>query len=172
MGSSPITDNWSRRSFLEASLAAATLPRIPAPLPGPPTRKNLPPIPSVPATAKGLYALDSSPPVSAWVKNLAKAANQGPIGQAHFVETVFPLEHGAAYKCPNDPPYINDWCCIAGGGFTDLMIVTIFGADSTLFDGIKAQPRLTDFDRKARLVNLRYQAKRYTITEKGATVIG
>jgi hypothetical protein len=125
-----------------------------------------------PATAKGLYALDSSPPVSAWVKNLAKAANQGPIGQAHFVETVFPLEGGAAYKCPNDPPYINDWCCIAGGGFTDLVIDTIFGADLTPFDGIKTQPRLTDFDRKARLVNLRYQEKRYTITEKGATVIG
>jgi hypothetical protein len=101
---------------------------------------------------------------------LAKAANQGPIGQAHFVESVFPLEHGAAYKCPNDPPYVNDWCCIAGGGFTDLVINTLFGADLTLFDGIKAQPRLTDFDPHARLVNLRYQGKKYVVSSNGATL--
>ena len=123
-----------------------------------------------PATAKGLYKTNPSSRVSAWVKNLAKAGNQGPIGQAHFVESVFPLEHGAAYKCPNDPPYINDWCCIAGGGFTDLVINTIFGADLTLFDGIKAQPRLTDFDPKARLVNLRHQGKKYVISSNGATL--
>jgi hypothetical protein len=123
-----------------------------------------------PATAKGLYKIDSSSRVSAWVKNLAKAGNQGPIGQAHFVETIFPLEDGAAYKCPNDAPYINDWCCIAGGGFTDLVIDTIFGANLTLFDGVKAQPRLKDFDANARLVNLRYQGKRYSISERGAAV--
>jgi TAT (twin-arginine translocation) pathway signal sequence len=123
-----------------------------------------------PATAKGLYKIDSSPRVSAWVKNLAKAGNQGPIGQAHFVETVFPPEDGAAYKCPNDAPYINDWCCIAGGGFTDLVIDTIFGANLTLFDGVKAQPRLKDFDADARLVNLRYQKKKYSISKRGAVV--
>ena len=123
-----------------------------------------------PATAKGLYKIDSSPKVSAWLKNLAKAGNQGPIGQAHFVETVFPLEDGAAYKCPNDAPYINDWCCIAGGAFTDLVIDTIFGANLTLFDGVKTEPRLKDFDATARLVNLRYQGKNYSISEGGPTV--
>ena len=123
-----------------------------------------------PATAKGLYKIDSSRRVSAWLKNLAKAGNQGPIGQAHFVETVFPLEDGAAYKCPNDAPYINDWCCIAGGAFTDLVIDTIFGANLTLFDGVKTEPRLKDFDATARLVNLRYQGKNYSISEGGPTV--
>jgi hypothetical protein len=121
-----------------------------------------------PATAKGLYRIDPSPKVSAWVKNLAKAGNQGPIGQAHFVETVFPLEDGAACKCPNDAPYINDWCCIAGGGFTDLVIDTIFGASLTLFDGVDVNPRLKDFDANARLLNLRYQGKNYTISGRGA----
>jgi hypothetical protein len=125
-----------------------------------------------PATAKGLYKLDHSAHVSAWVKNLAKAGNQGPIGQAHFIETVFPLEHGAAYKCPNDPPYINDWCCIAGGGFTDLVIDTVFGANLTLFDGMKVEPKLNDFDPKARLANLRYQGKRYVVSAKGAALAG
>jgi hypothetical protein len=124
-----------------------------------------------PATAKGLYKTDQPSRIAAWLKNLAKATNQGPIGQAHFVETVFPLEHGAAYKCPNDPPYINDWCCIAGGGFTDLVIDTIFGANLTLFDGMKAQPRLTGFDEKARLVNLRYRGKNYVVSKTGAVTL-
>lgn len=117
-----------------------------------------------PATAKGLYKTDASAKVAAWAKNLAKAANQGPIGQAHFVESFFSLEHGAAYKSPTDPPYLNDWCCIAGGGFTDLVIDTIFGADLTLFDGIRVNSKLADFDAKARLVNLRYQNKNYVVS--------
>ena len=125
-----------------------------------------------PATAKGLYKTDPSSRIAPWLKNLCKAANQGPIGQAHFVETVFPLEHGAAYKCPEDPPYIDDWCCIAGGGFTDLVIDTIFGANPTLFEGLKTQPELADFDAKARLVNLRYQGKNYAISSKGASLAG
>jgi hypothetical protein len=101
------------------------------------------------------------------LKNLAKAGNQGPIGQAHFVETAFPLEHGGARKCPTDAPYLNDWCCIAGGGFVDLVIDTIFGAKLTLFDGVEARPRLADFDPKARLVNLRHQGKNYTASQNG-----
>jgi hypothetical protein len=117
-----------------------------------------------PTTAKGLYKTDSSARVAAWAKNLAKAGNQGPIGQAHFVESAFPLERGAAYKCPTDPPYLNDWCCIGGGGFLDLVVDTIFGANLTLFDGIRVRSNLADFDAKARLVNLRYQNKNYLIS--------
>lgn len=120
-----------------------------------------------PMTAKGLYKTDAPARLSAWVKNLAKAGNQGPIGQAHFVETAFPLEHGGAYKCPTDAPYLNDWCCISGGGFVDLVIDTIFGANLTLFDGPKAKSRLDDFDPGARLINLRYQGKNYTVSAKG-----
>ena len=74
--------------------------------------------------------------------------NQGPIAQAHFAESAFPLEHGAAYKCPTDARYLNDWGCIAGGGFTDLVIDTIFGVNLTLFEGIGIQSHLTDFDPK------------------------
>jgi hypothetical protein len=123
-----------------------------------------------PATAKGLYKTDTPARIAPWLKNLCKAANQGPIGQAHFVESVFPLEHGAAYKCPEDPPYINDWCCIAGGGFTDLVIDTIFGANPTLFNGLRVEPKLAEFDPKARLRNLRYQGKNYVVSANGASV--
>jgi len=125
-----------------------------------------------PMTAKGLYKIGPSARVSTWLRTLVKAANQGPIGQAHFTETAFPLEHGAAYKCPTDAPYLNDWCCISAGAFTDLVIDSIFGADLTLFDGIKVRSHLTDFDSKARLVNLRYQKKNYTISADRAELAG
>jgi hypothetical protein len=125
-----------------------------------------------PATAKGLYKIDSSARVAAWARNLAKAGNQGPIGQAHFVESVFPLESGAAYKCPTDPPYINDWCCIGGGAFLDLVVDTLFGAELTLFDGIRVQSKLADFDPKSQLRNLRYQNKHYLISNHQAILSG
>ncbi len=112
-----------------------------------------------PMTAKGLYKTGPSTRVAAWLRNLAKAGNQGPIGQAHFVESAFPLEQGAAYKCPYDLPYMNDWCCIGGGAFTDLVIDSIFGANLTLFDGIRVQSSIADFDPNAKLFNLRHQSK-------------
>ncbi len=122
-----------------------------------------------PMSAKGLYKTDRPTKVAEWLGNVSKVGNQGPIGQAHFVEDMFPLERGAAYKCPTDAPYYNDWCCIAGGAFVDLVIDTILGADLTLFDGIKVTPHLAGFDPRARLRNLLYQGKNYTVTQSGAS---
>lgn len=121
-----------------------------------------------PMSAKGMYKIDPSARVAAWVKRLAGAANQGPFGQAHTVESVFPPEHGGAYKCPPDFPYGNDWCEIGGGTFIDLIIDTIVGADLTLFDGIRVKSRVDDFDPATRLVNLCYQGKNFTVTKQGA----
>jgi hypothetical protein len=119
-------------------------------------------------TAKGLYKIDPSAKVAAWVKGLAKTANQGPYGQAHIVETVFPPENGGAFKCPLEQPYGNDWCEVQGGGFTDLVIDSIFGADLTLYDGIRVKSRLGDFDPAARLLNVNYQGKSHVISSGGA----
>jgi hypothetical protein len=123
------------------------------------------------ATAKGLYRIDSPSRVSAWVKNLSRVKNQGPVGQAHFVESIWPAENGAAMKCPNDQPYINDWCCIAAGNFTDMVIDTIFGADLTVNDGIHVKSLLADFDADAKLVNLRHQGKNYRVSASGAKLV-
>jgi hypothetical protein len=121
-----------------------------------------------PMTAKGLYKTEDSARVALWLKGLAKAANQGPIGQAHFVEDFFPPEKGGAFKSPNDAPYINDWCCIAGGCFLDMVIDSVFGAELTLSNGLSVQSRVADFDPSARLRNLRYQGKRYDVSRDGA----
>jgi len=119
-------------------------------------------------TAKGLYKIDSSDRIARWLREVAKAGNQGPIGQAHFVEDVYPPINGGAYKSSEDAPFIEDWCCIAAGAFTELVIDSIFGAELTLSNGIKVQSHLGDFDSKARLEGVQYQGNLYTITNKGA----
>ncbi len=118
-------------------------------------------------TAKGLYKIDPSAKVAEWVKGLAKSANQGPFGQAHIVESVFPPVGGGAFKSPEDPPYFTDWACLSGGSFVDLVVEAIFGAEFTLFDGIHARTRLQDFDANAKLLNVPYQGKNFTITREG-----
>ncbi len=119
-------------------------------------------------TAKGLYKIESSARVSEWVKGFAKASNQGPFGQAHIVETVFPPENGGAYKCPRDQPYGNDWSEVSGGSYADLVIDTVFGADLTHFDGVQVASHLKDFDAESKLLNVPYQGKSYTVSKQGA----
>jgi hypothetical protein len=118
-------------------------------------------------SAKGLYKIDSPVKVAAWLREVAKAGNQGPIGQGHFIEEVFPPVNGGAFKASNDAPYIEDWCCIAGGTFTELVIDSIFGADLTMSDGIHVTSRLEEFDANARLEDLPYQGGLYTVSRAG-----
>jgi hypothetical protein len=49
----------------------------------------------------------------------------------------------------------------------DLVVESIFGAELTLFDGIRARPRLRDFDPNAKLLDVPYQGKNLTITRDG-----
>jgi hypothetical protein len=116
-----------------------------------------------PMTAKGLYKIDSSSRVAGWLRGVAQTANQGTYGQAHFVDTTFPIDAGGARKDP-----AGGWYEIAGGSFMSLVIDSIFGADVTLDRGIQVNSRLKDFDESARLVNLNYQGERYSITSEGA----
>jgi hypothetical protein len=120
-----------------------------------------------PMTAKGLFKIASPEKIASWLREVAKAGNQGPIGQAHFVEEVYPPINGGAFKSSEDAPFIEDWCCIAAGAFSDLVIDSIFGAELTLFDGIKVNSHLASFDPTARLEGLRYQGGLYTITKDG-----
>jgi len=119
-------------------------------------------------TAKGLYKADHSGKVVEWLREVAKAGNQGPLGQGHFVEDVFPPINGGARKASEDPPYIEDWSCIAAGAFTDLVIDSIFGANLSLSDGLRVDSRIAQYDPDARLEGLRYQGGLYTVTKDGA----
>lgn len=123
-----------------------------------------------PMSAKALYRLGMpADQIAGWLREVAKAGNQGPIGQAHFVEDVWPPLKGGAFKCPNDPPYLNEWSCIAGGAFADLVLDTIFGVDASL-DGLHVESRLAQFDSKAELRGFRHQDKTYVINSNGARI--
>ena len=55
---------------------------------------------------------------------------------------------------------------VSGGCFVDLVINSIFGADLSLYDGIKLTSRLKDFDPNAKLAKLRYQGQNYTVSSQ------
>jgi hypothetical protein len=121
-----------------------------------------------PECAKGLFKVEDPTRIAAWLTEVAKAGNQGPIGQGHFTEDVVSPLKGGAYKASEDAPYIEDWCCIAGGAFTDLVIESIFGVEPTLYDGLRATPKLAAFDPHARLEGLHYQGAQYSVSASGA----
>lgn len=122
-----------------------------------------------PECAKGLLKIDDPARVAPWLAEVAKAGNQGPIGQAHFVEDVVPPLKGGAYKASNDAPYIEDWCAISGGAFIDMIVESIFGVTPSLYNGIHAAPKLAAFDADARLEDLRYQGGQYSVSQAGIT---
>ena len=120
-----------------------------------------------PMSAKALYRLgEPEEKVASWLREVAKAGNQGPIGQAHFIEDVWPTMNGGAFKCPNDVPYMNEWSCIAGGAFADLTLDSIFGVEMGM-DGLSAKPRLAAFDAKAELHGLQHQGRQYRVSNQG-----
>jgi len=116
-----------------------------------------------PMTARGLYKFDSPSRIAGWLKNVSKTANQGTYGQAHYAETTIAPDAGGARKDP-----VGGWYESAGGSFVNLVIDSIFGADLTLDRGIQVNSRLKDFDPSAKLVNLIYQGRDYTISSEGA----
>jgi hypothetical protein len=125
-----------------------------------------------PMCAKGLYKCESPDAVVPWLIEMAKAGRQGPIGQGHFTEDVVPPLAGGAHKASEDAPYIEDWCCISGGAFTDLVIDTIFGVEPTLYNGLHAAPKLGEFDPAARLEQIHYQGGEYAAGSNGVEKIG
>ncbi|HRK30602.1 MAG TPA: hypothetical protein PLD59_05940 [Tepidisphaeraceae bacterium] len=119
-----------------------------------------------PQAVTGLYKIGKVDLAFDWLKGLAKSANQGPYGQAHFCESVVAPEAGGAIKAPSDFPYINDWTCSSVGAWCNTIIESIFGVRAGL-QTIEASPQFGEFDPKAVLRNLRWQGKQYTVTRAG-----
>jgi hypothetical protein len=102
-----------------------------------------------------------------WMKGLAKSANQGPFGQAHFIESVVDPVDGGARKAPSDFPWINDWACSSNGAFVSVIIESIFGVNASMTKGITAEPAFGPFDKESRLTNLSYQGVMYDVDSNG-----
>jgi hypothetical protein len=125
-----------------------------------------------PETAKGLFKVGEADLAFRWLKGLAASANQGPFGQAHFAETVVGAEDGGARKSPFEFPYITDWCCSSNGSWTMAVIEGLFGVRVTPDQGISATPQFSEFDPEARLENLNYQGRLYTVDRNGLSEQG
>ncbi|WP_308798783.1 hypothetical protein [Agromyces silvae] len=86
--------------------------------------------------ARSLIALGEPQVALDWLPGLARTANQGPPGQAHFVEEAQPAINGGARKAPPQLPYINDWACSSAGAYVALVIESVFGVDPRV-DGVR-----------------------------------
>ena len=83
-------------------------------------------IPSIGGSSVGAKRTLSSPPtlVDMAADRLTyrqRLRDQGAIGQAHFVEDVYPPVNGRAFKSSEDAPFIEDWSCVAAAP-TELVI--------------------------------------------------
>jgi len=115
---------------------------------------------------RGLYRIGEGARAAAWLRGLAASANQGPFGQAHFVEQVVDPIAGGARKAPPELPYISDWACSSGGSWVAAIIEGVFGVQAGL-DRITARPCLDGFDPHAALVGLTHAGETYDVTASG-----
>jgi hypothetical protein len=118
-------------------------------------------------TAEALFRLGRGDIAAGWMNGLARSANQGPFGQAHFVDSFAGAEDGGALKASAEFPYINDWACSSGGAWAELVISSVFGIRAGIDGSITAQPKLEHFDPDARLTGLRHHGRSYEVTSRG-----
>jgi hypothetical protein len=124
--------------------------------------------PAWPADAgRALFALGRGDVLLDWLPGLARTANQGPCGQAHFVEEAQPAMAGGARKSPPQFPYLIDWSCSSSGAWVSLVLEGIFGIEVALDGTVTANPQVAALDPNARLKGLRVGSATYDVTAEG-----
>ncbi|MET2011788.1 hypothetical protein ABXJ56_09575 [Microbacterium chocolatum] len=112
--------------------------------------------PAWPADAgRALRELGAEDVLVGWLDGLACTANQGPMGQAHFVPEAVPPINGGARKAPPQLPYIIDWACSSSGAWTALIVEALFGVSVTVDGTVHAGGPVALIDRSATLRGLR-----------------
>lgn len=125
-----------------------------------------------PEIATGLCRIGRSDAVVDWLPGLARAAKQGPFGQAHFVESVIAGDGGGARKAPSDFPYLTDWACSAGAAWVRFLIEGVFGVDAAIDGNMVARPTLGALDPHAKLSGLRYRDRLFDVDANGLRTRG
>ena len=127
--------------------------------------------PAWPAEAgRALIELGRADVVAAWLPGLARTANQGPPGQAHFVEEAAEPVNGGARKSPPQYPYLIDWACSSAGSWAALVVEGLFGVSAALDGSVSATPQLGDVDPGARLRNVRVGDRVVDVDAAGVVV--
>ena len=126
--------------------------------------------PSIPIQAiNGLYKIGYGEKAFEWLLRIAPIAYQGPPGQAHWVDPLFPSFKGGAWKSSYTLQYMTDWTVAANGAYPAMFIESVFGVDATLDKGLKFNGITPLLDKGASLKNLRYQGTYYHIDRNGIT---
>jgi hypothetical protein len=120
-----------------------------------------------PQSLLALYRAGKADMAFQWLKGLARSANQGPFGQAQFVDPTVPADGGGARKAPIDFPYITDWTVSSGGSWVSAIVEGLFGVRAPIHGQLEATPAFGSFDPKAELHNLPYQGKLYNVSRAG-----
>ena len=124
--------------------------------------------PAWPADAgRALAALGAPSVLTEWIAGLAQTANQGPMGQAHFVEEAVPGINGGARKAPPQLPYIIDWACSSSGAWIEMVIEALFGITVAADGTVTADGCVADLDPDAVLRGLRIGDRMYDVDASG-----
>ncbi|WP_028183384.1 hypothetical protein [Salinispora arenicola] len=118
-------------------------------------------------SARALFLMGSSHVAAEWLPGLAKSANQGPCGQAHYVEDAEAPIAGGARKAPPQFPYLTDWACSSSGAWVSLVIEGVFGIEVSLAGEVTAKPQLRGLDPQATLRGLAVAGRSYDVTAVG-----
>jgi hypothetical protein len=119
--------------------------------------------------ARALYDLGRGDLAAAWLPGLARSANQGPFGQAHFTTEAAPDVNGGARKAPPIEPYIVDWACSSSGAFVGLVLEKVFGVDVPVSGPPTARPALAELDPSATMTGLTVRGRTYSVSAAGLT---
>jgi hypothetical protein len=104
--------------------------------------------------ARSAIALGHPEVVLEWLPGLARTANQGPPGQAHFVEEAAEPVNGGARKVPPQFPYLIDWSCSSAGAWVELVIGSVFGVEVDLDGTVRVDGCVDRLDADAALRGL------------------
>ncbi len=120
-----------------------------------------------PDAARALVDLGRPDVAIGWLAGLAKSANQGPFGQAHFVEEAAMPVNGGARKAPPQFPYLIDWACSSSGAWVSLVVESLFGVRVPVAGPPSAAPLIGSLDADARLNGLVIKGEEYVVTASG-----
>jgi hypothetical protein len=97
-----------------------------------------------------------------WLRKVALAACQGPIGQCHVVEPLGDAPRGGAKKSP-----IGGWIVNSTSAFPAMFVEALFGARATLGHGLQWTGTIASLDPAAVLENVPCQGANYRVTSRG-----
>ncbi|MBB5785873.1 hypothetical protein [Jiangella mangrovi] len=118
--------------------------------------------------ARSLIELGRPDVAAAWLPGLARSANQGPPGQAHFVEEAGEPVNGGAVKAPPQFPYLIDWSCSSAGAWSALVVEGFFGLRPEVDGSLTVSSRLASVDRSAVLRGVRVGGRLVDVGIDGA----